>query len=300
MVYTVAIIVTYNRRTPLLACLSAVAGQTRKADKILIIDNASTDGTIETLEKSGWLLQPNVELVTLEKNIGGAGGFHVGMRLAFREGAEWLWIMDDDCIPEPDCLKNLLRAPLLLPTNLRDNIGFLASRVIWKDKSPCLMNIPVPHGLWIEPHFYSSNLSRLTASSFVSMLVSRKAVVQHGLPVKEFFIWFDDSEFSRRISNEMYCYLVSDSVVTHETSSNFSALDFRQLTQESLWKFSYGIRNEASYHFEKDSLLSGSLFCLRTITRAIRHTKSWKLRFAVARACWSGFRFRYTRYIEHV
>ena len=106
----------------------------------------------------------------------------------------------------------------------------------------------------------SSNLTRISPLSLVSMLINRKAIKEIGLLVKEFFIWFDDSEYSCCISEKMPCYLVSGSIVSHETPENIAPLDFTQLTEKNAWKFYYGIRNQASYHFVRDGFAAGCLF----------------------------------------
>lgn len=294
----IAVVVTFNRRELLESCLHGIDNQTYKPDHLIVVNNASTD------ETTNWLSQytpkniKNSKNITLEINSGGAGGFNFGIREAYEAGADWIWIMDDDCLPEPDCLQKLLDALEILNSNSNRDIGLLASRVIWNDRSPCLMNIPSPHPLWIAPYEFCPLLSQISSSSFVSMLLSRGAIKKYGLPVKEFFIWFDDSEYSKRISEHMPCYLVSNSIALHKTQKNISALDFSELTRSSLWKFAYGIRNEASYHFEKNGFLAGLLFCLKVITRSFRHVKGWGLRVSVINACWQGYRFKYQQFIE--
>ncbi len=114
------------------------------------------------------------------------------------------------------------------------------------------------------------------------------------------FFWFDDSEYSCRISKKMPCYLVSDSIVFHETPENIAPLDLTQLTEKSAWKFHYGIRNQASYHFVRDGFAAGYLFCLKMLVRSFRHTNSWRMRWLVLNACWQGWRFDYEKLIEHV
>lgn len=295
-----SVVVTYNRKHLLRKTLVAQTSQTILPVKIIIVDNASTDGTREMLKTEGWLDRPDVELLPLPVNTGGAGGFYSGIKRAYELGADWIWVMDDDCIPAPDALERLIYS---LEGSLKpgkENIGFLASRVLWKDGSPCLMNIPVPHHLWLEPHAISSNLTRVSSSSFVSMLINRRAIKEVGLPVKEFFIWFDDAEYSRRISEKMSCYLVADSIVIHETPTNTSSLDFTQLNSNSIWKFSYGIRNQASYHFEKEGFAAGAFFCLRIISRMWKNVHGWPLRSAVLKACWQGWRFKYLNLIERI
>lgn len=116
-----AIVVTYNRKELLRECLAALAAQTRPPDRVLVVDNASSDGTQAMVEAE----YEEVELLALPTNQGGAGGFHEGMKRAHVDGAEWLWLMDDDTIPRPDALAELLAAPARLgslPTLLASKV----------------------------------------------------------------------------------------------------------------------------------------------------------------------------------
>src|ERR1700761_1080776 len=103
-----AVLVTFNRAELLLNCLDALMRQKRRLDRIFIIDNASTDGTREKLQRAGWLDNPAVEYVGMTENTGGAGGFHEGTKRAFEAGYDWLWLMDDDVLAHDDCLEKLL------------------------------------------------------------------------------------------------------------------------------------------------------------------------------------------------
>lgn len=280
-------------------CIESVRMQTYTPTKIIIIDNASNDDTCTRLSA---LVEehPNLIAVThLTQNTGGAGGFNEGIKLAYFAGADWIWVMDDDCVPQSDCLEKLLNARNLILDHQKE-IGFLASRVLWTDGTPCRMNLPFQHPLWIESHAIDPRISRIAGSSFVSMLINRAAIEQHGLPIKEFFIWFDDVEYSRRISTTLPGYLVTDSVVTHKTPGNIDALDFNLLDEKSLWKFKYGVRNQCSYHFENGGVVEGMLFVGKVLARLSRARRNWRLRAAILGACFQGYRFRYRRYIEHV
>ncbi|MER3603731.1 MAG: hypothetical protein C4298_08345, partial [Thermus sp.] len=83
-----AVVVTYNRKELLRECLETLRGQTRKVDHILVVDNASTDGTEEVLRAEF----PEVEVLRLPENQGSSGGFHEGMKRAYEEGFDWLWL----------------------------------------------------------------------------------------------------------------------------------------------------------------------------------------------------------------
>ncbi|GAA6756682.1 hypothetical protein Thermus77420_21580 [Thermus thalpophilus] len=99
-----AVIVTHNRKELLRECLRAVLAQTRPVDHILVVDNASTDGTADMLREEF----SQVEVLRLPENQGGAGGFHEGMKRAYELGYEWMWLMDDDALPSRTALEELL------------------------------------------------------------------------------------------------------------------------------------------------------------------------------------------------
>ncbi|MEQ8230995.1 MAG: glycosyltransferase family 2 protein [Gammaproteobacteria bacterium] len=290
----VAVVVTYNRCALLAETLRAIEAQGRRPACIVIVDNHSTDGTADMLATLE--LEVPFEHLRLDRNTGGAGGFKAGMQRAYALGADWLWVMDDDCIAAPDALGRLLDARSAAGT---ERPGFLASRVLWQDGTPCLMNLPVAHRLWIAPHATAANVTRVLSSSFVSMLVAREAVEAVGYPVAEFFIWFDDVEYSRRISAVMPAYLVTDSVVVHKTPTNLAPLDFTQLDEASLWKFRYGVRNECSFQLRANGIADALLFVARTIARMRRARVPARHLRPLLGACVEGLRFDYTRHVSY-
>jgi len=190
-----AIVVTYNRKQLLRECLYAIAGQSRPPERILVVDNASSDGTPAMLKDDF----ADVELLALSTNEGGAGGFHEGIKQAHAEGADWMWVMDDDTIPEPDALAELLAAPERLGT--ASPPALLASRVVWRDGRAHPMNAPWPERTRVERVIDGAErgLLPLRFATFVSLLVHRGTVDRHGLPLKNFFIWSDDVEYTSRV-----------------------------------------------------------------------------------------------------
>lgn len=75
---------------------------------VLIVDNASTDGTEDNLISSGLLNNEKIHYIKLDENTGGAGGFHYGLKYACKKGWRWFWIMDDDAEPHHDALEKLV------------------------------------------------------------------------------------------------------------------------------------------------------------------------------------------------
>ena len=129
-----AVVVTYNRIELLKECIKALQQQIYTCD-ILIVDNASTDGTEEYINKIKKDYD-NLHYKNTGDNIGGAGGFNFGMRWAVEAGYEYVWVMDDDCLPYADALEKLIETD----ETLKGNYGWLASAVLWKDGHECKMN----------------------------------------------------------------------------------------------------------------------------------------------------------------
>ena len=102
-----AVVVTYNRKMVLKRCIDALLGQTRPVDLIFVVDNASTDGTEQMLRRE-YARSSRVKYVNLGENLGGSGGFHHGVQYALRADFDWMWLMDDDCLPAENCLEILL------------------------------------------------------------------------------------------------------------------------------------------------------------------------------------------------
>lgn len=210
-----AVVVAYNRRDLLIEALGALAGQTRTLDSIVVVDNASTDGSADLAEAAF----PDADVVRLARNTGGAGGFAVGIERAISaHNADLVWIMDDDTIPSPSALAELLAVRDRHP----QNPVVLASRVIWTDGSDHPMNTPRRKPfLGRSERLAAQNIGAVPvrSASFVSTLVDAAAVARTGLPIAEYFIWNDDFEFTARLlrlGHGVYC---PKSIVTHKTKA---------------------------------------------------------------------------------
>lgn len=223
----VAVVVTYNRKELLKECLSAVLGQTRPVSRLVVVDNASTDGTKAALEEAGFLAKDRVEYLPLAQNLGGAGGFYHGMKHVVETlPYDFIWIMDDDTIPTPTCLEELLRARARVQEKAPETkVSFLASTVRGMQQEP--MNMPdidfrpgaSGYAQWDE--FLAEGLVRISKATFVSILVSQGAVRSCGLPWHGFFIWGDDSEYTNRIVKGFGpAYYVAKSLAIHKRKAS--------------------------------------------------------------------------------
>jgi GT2 family glycosyltransferase len=206
----VAVVVTFNRRELLLDCLAAISAQTHAVAEIIVVDNASTDGTPAAIAEH----HPTVTLFELPTNLGGAGGFAFGVAAA-RPHAGHVWLMDDDAAPLPDALEQLLAArdryPGPAPT-------LLASRVISTDGQPIPMNVPRERpnvSAKERADAAAAGCMAIRSASFVSVLVDGLAARRNELPVADYFIWNDDFEYTARLLRSSVGLLCPESVTRH-------------------------------------------------------------------------------------
>jgi rhamnopyranosyl-N-acetylglucosaminyl-diphospho-decaprenol beta-1,3/1,4-galactofuranosyltransferase len=188
-----AVLVTFNRKKLLMECLNGLLSQTVALDRIYIIDNASTDGTGESLRQAGFLTTPVIRYIPLQLNVGGAGGFAAGLEMAYNDGYEWFWLMDDDVEPYSDGLAQLLEC--------RDVSGCIHGRRKNPDGTPVAWGVSFSERTVTTRHipdqqFLASTQARtINAGCFEGMLVSRKVVSQIGFPDANFFITWDDTYY---------------------------------------------------------------------------------------------------------
>jgi len=234
-----AVVVTFRRAALLQECLHALKSQTRPPERILVVDNASGDDTLEILAREF----PSVEVLPLPENVGGAGGFHAGMKHAYEAGFDWLWLMDDDGRPAPDCLQLLLDAgtfPGVRVPLQQDSTGQLYGVSLWRRGEVDVTSRLAQTGEAITGKF----LFR-----FVGPLIAREVVARVGLPNAGFFIWFDDIEYALRLQNlpAFPVVAVPHARFAHDFGTN--PREARFLWRRSVrayyapWKLYYGARN---------------------------------------------------------
>lgn len=232
-----AIVVTYNRKELLEKNILALINQSYKITKIIIIDNCSTDGTDMLIQ--GYVDKyDNIEYYKTEENLGGAGGFNYGLKIAYKTNCDYVWIMDDDTIPYEDSLDKLMLSSNL---DIIKDWGFLCSNVMWNDNTACIMNVPKTDDIWNK--YLINKLVKVKSTSFVSVLIRRNIIKEIGYPIKDFFIWGDDVEYTLRINKKYPGYLVLDSNVIHKMKNNNSTNILRE-NSERIDRYFYEYRNQ--------------------------------------------------------
>jgi GT2 family glycosyltransferase len=241
------VIVTFNRADLLSRMLDGLAAQTRRPDAVFVVDNASTDHTREVLEARAKLGDVALRLTHSPDNLGGAGGFNLGVRLAYDAGYDRIWLVDDDVVPAPDCLAVLMAQdePCLAAVR-EDTRGALVEKaaVEFDLRSPFTIR---PKRASVDER-YADRASmpervELQNVSFEGFLFRRGVVDRIGLPDAAYFIFYDDVDFAVRARRAGFrIWGVRDAVLVRQ-------LDFDQQHALDTWKGFYMYRNLFAVHF---------------------------------------------------
>ncbi|MFT4234688.1 MAG: glycosyltransferase family 2 protein [Microbacterium sp.] len=276
-----AVVVSFNRRELLSRGIDALRAQTRPPDRIIVVDNGSIDGTRDDLRARA----TNGEIVLIEasQNLGGAGGFERGIAWALELGCDWAWLMDDDAIPEQDCLERLLDAASHLEAP-----SFLAPLVTDEAGAPGERNHPeIDTDVSAQCEIAPLGCVAVKASTFVGPLLSATAMRQTHLPLGDFFIWHDDMEYTARLSTFGRAALVPSARIAHLVQNrgplHYNGARNRYNVRNYLWWLREVRRNRS---FNRNRILLSLLRSLRQQLRGAPNKLSYL--WVVAKATAEG------------
>jgi len=199
-----AIIATFNRRELLRRLLDSLTAQTFRDFDVVVVDNASTDGTAEMIRHDF----PAVHLIALDRNTGASGGNNVGLRYALTTGYRYGWLLDNDAVTEPTTLAKLIEVAEQHP-----HVAMIASKILVLDGNGALtQRIHEVGGAidwWRGALISCGNGQRddpTCANTFInaeyvamtSLLLRCDVLRRHGLLRDEFFVFGEDVELSLR------------------------------------------------------------------------------------------------------
>ena len=238
------VVVTFNRCDLLRGMLAGLAASERVPEALIVIDNASTDETRAVLEQA---TNPGLQAIHLTENLGGAGGFHEGVRLAYEQGFDRIWLMDDDVVPAPDCLTRLMATDEACLMAVReDTTGALVEKAAIRFDLTNPLTIK-PKTDMVETTFRTRAAMpervELANVAFEGFMVRREVVTAIGLPDESFFIFYDDVDFALRARAAGFrIWAIRDAVLVRQ-------LDFNQQHDLAGWKGYYMYRNLFAVHF---------------------------------------------------
>lgn len=243
----IAVVVTYNRRELLkrnIACLRL----NTPVSSIVVVNNGSTDGT------GAWLDEQEDLTVIHQENVGGSGGFYRGIQYAYQAGTDWIWCMDDDVFPRPDCME------YLLPYTHEPGVGILAPRrlmagqIFTNDFQK--VNLSNPFASMYQQKLKKQVVNGpvdICGTAFEGLCISRKAVAEIGLPNKELFIFCDDTDYCLRAVLAGFRILYIPSALM-DKEKFFSNDNWEERSRKKKWKRFYQVRNSTylNHHYGRN------------------------------------------------
>lgn len=233
----ICVLVTYNRIDKLKTALKSYVNQTTLPDKMIVVDNHSNDGTIEFLNE--WCEINHgfeKELIFLPNNTGGSGGFYAGLKKALEYDSDWIYISDDDAYLDDDVIEKIKR----YATSTDDNVGAICATVKENEGLGYYHRRVIKEGVLgikeknLPDTDYNRKCVELSTYSFVGTAIRTSSLWNIGLPNKDFFLWYDDTEHGIRMGKRYKILFYPDIVVKHDVDSANTGVN---------WKKYYGYRN---------------------------------------------------------
>ncbi len=233
------VVVTFNRLDKLKKALASYDSQTLHPVYVMVIDNASTDGTEAFLAQWQSEPAPYRKIVhRLAQNSGGSGGFHEGQRLALQEEAGWILLADDDAYLPENYTETVQR---YIDTHATDDISAICGTVTQNGAVSGMhrrLCSRLPAIKWDRkptPQEYAREEFDIDLVSFVGAVISKDKLKKAGLAPKDYFIWFDDTENSLCLRKEGRIVCLSGIPIVHDVAPG-------QYDQTSFKRY-YGVRN---------------------------------------------------------
>lgn len=223
------VIVTFNRLNLLKECIHNALNQSIPPESVIIVDNASNDGTNEYLDELS-KIEERIIVYHEEENLGGSGGFHDALKLFIEEDTDWVMIIDDDAILDLNCIE------MLNQYIKRYNLKACSTSVITDNQYMTFHRRDLNDYQNISD--YEKNIFYVDLASFCGLFVNKEVINSVGLPEKDYFIWYDDTEYCYRINKLTKIAVIPQAKLNHKTTLPQPSQGFKLG-----WKDYYGIRN---------------------------------------------------------
>jgi GT2 family glycosyltransferase len=202
----------------------------------------------------------------LGSNLGGGGGFYYGARRAFKEGFDWIWLMDDDCLATSDCLRSLITRIIYE--------GHIYSPIVVSSEDRRTV-------LWGIKAGINSGAREVTTLPFNGFLIHRSSLASLGFPEKKFFIYGDDTEYNMRAkASGRKIIMITESIMYHPHKNKLSGLKITEMFLNKLWAY-YKLRNaiiiyrKYRYVSVNQMIMCAGAFMLYLSTLKINYLKIW-------------------------
>lgn len=256
------VLVTFNRLECLKVVLNALCKQTVNISNILLVDNHSNDGTCEylvncglansqdecVLQKSMISNKTSFMYYRTQENLGGSGGFAKAIELIKDIPADYLWIMDDDVRPEPNCLELLLTymsdtVQACIPNRTDENFDDVACKNIDFFST---LKFQMYRRKSFYPKPYIEDYYSVCDMAFEGPLISMEIIKKIGLPEAGFFIEYDDTDYAQRILEHTKILFITKAILHRQLAKKSKIAEKKN--RKYNWRYYYAIRNNILFN----------------------------------------------------
>ncbi len=194
----ISVILNTNRRDDTLECLASLERSSYQNRRTIVLDNHSTDGSCQAIQKAF----PSVQVISLDKNLGYTGNNNVGIKAALAQGAEWVFVLNEDTVLDTDCLAKLVEAGESDPS-----IGIVGPMVYHYDEPTVIQSAGGRLGRYWESQHIAQNVpdrgqfEQPHAVDWISgcaILVRRAVIEQVGMLDERLFYYWEETEWCLR------------------------------------------------------------------------------------------------------
>ncbi|ADI15956.1 glycosyltransferase family 2 protein [Truepera radiovictrix] len=248
------VLVNWNGWRDTDACLASLKALDYPNARVVVVDNASTDGSVAELQRR----HPDLTLLPSGANLGFAGGNNVGLRYALEQGADYVWLLNNDTLVEPDALTHLVARAQAGAAGLP--VGLCGSTLIYESRRDTVQALGGarynrwwgtvahigrhrPRELPIDAAAVERQLDYLIGAS---MLVSRPFLETIGLMQEDYFLYFEELDWAVRARGRFALAYAPQSVVYHKEGASIGGND-RARAAKSFTADRYALQNRVRF-----------------------------------------------------
>ena len=237
-IFVCIVVLTWNRRVDTLECLRSLARITEPEVRVILVDNGSSDGTVEAVREEF----PGIELIETGENLGYTGGNNMGIRRALDLGADYVLILNNDTVVAPGFVRELLAV-----ASKSDRIGFVSPKIYFMDPPDRIWFSGARYYTWCgygrmvgyreKDREQYDRVREIDRPCGCAMLVSRAVCREAGLLDPGIFLYVDEVEWALRARRLGFrSYIAPGAKVWHKVSSSAGGEGHPDA-------FYYGVRN---------------------------------------------------------
>jgi rhamnopyranosyl-N-acetylglucosaminyl-diphospho-decaprenol beta-1,3/1,4-galactofuranosyltransferase len=256
-VRTAVVILTFNRCEQVCSTIGAVLAQKVAPDVVVLVDNGSSDSTVESV-RAKW--PDSIEILELGSNLGAAAGRAAGMLRVAELEIDWCWIVDDDSPPRSDALAELIAVGDSVSGCVMVGVsgGYRRFGVIRRIKSGVGPN-PVDSGA-------RSEVGEVDFVHLDGSVIRVDAIRSFGVPRADYFIMMEDVEYPLRLKRSGGRVLLVDADLA----------ELKHLGSGGAWRLYYQTRNELLMARDLRSLSALFGWAVRTARFSLVHARRWR------------------------